>query len=242
MNQDNFCKAACAALLTVLVATGSPLLRADTPSKEARALISEVEDLYSKCRGGAGNDPYTHLACYEMEDPADKLQKLDWCYGPQKEVGYKKKWIRCSSDPSPTVAPRSASAKLDINWNKFSSTTYFMRPEALDRPLLIASIFKGNIFLNLLELDSALCRGKANGQPEEAPPYEINDTYVKIQSVCSGGNRVFGPSTDAGRKLLLNSVNSTNTKIEVDGYPPLIFYKTDFESVRRELLKTESAL
>lgn len=227
--------------MAILLLSGSISAHADKPTGEAQKLIIEVDNLHSKCRG-RGDDPYTYAACYDMNKPTAKLEQLGWCYGPIGDPGYKQRWIRCSSDPKRLVHNSAPPVIQASNWKRFSSDTYTLAPEVLTSPFLIATMSKGKIFLNLMEPNSDHCSHRSNSGPDSSSPYLINDTYVKFQSFCVDGNRIFYPSTEAGKSLLLNSIESGSTKIEVERLPPLIFFKTDFESVKRELRKTESAL
>lgn len=225
----------------LLMLSGVMPAHADQPNEEVRKLIDQVQDLKSKCRG-SGDDPYTYVACFDMQKPTAKLEHLGWCYGPIGDPGYKQRWIPCTSDPK-RLAHNSAPPVIQAsNWKRFSSDTYTLAPEVLTSPFLIATMSKGKIFLNLMEPNSDHCSHRSNSGPDSSSPYLINDTYVKFQSFCVDGNRIFYPSTEAGKSLLLNSIESGSTKIEVERLPPLIFFKTDFESVKRELRKTESAL
>lgn len=241
MNLGTSWKTALSAPLALLLISASAHVRAEQPNEEARNLISEVEKLNSKCRG-RGDDPYTFAACYDLEKPASRLEKLDWCFGPTSEPSYKRRWIRCSTDPQHNEIASIPKAQMRSNWKRFSSTTYTLMPEALASPFLSANISEGKIFLNLIEPNSQYCQPGQNNGPDNSSRYLINDTYVKFQSFCINGTRVFGPLTEAGKKLLRDSVESGSTKIEVDRLPPMVFMRTDFESVRRELMKTESAL
>lgn len=227
--------------LATFISSGAAQAHADAATQEAIKLMAEVDRLHSKCRG-SGDDPYTFEACYDMEKPSTRLKQLDWCYGPIGEVGYKQKWIRCSSDPKQRNLNKEHSDAPYSNWKKFSSNIYTINPEALNSPSLVATIFEGEIFLNLIETKSSHCGPGTNGKTEESSPYLVNNTYVRFYSSCVDGTRVFGPITEAGKKLLRDSIETGSTKIEVERLPPLIFFKTDFESVKRELRKTQSAL
>lgn len=227
--------------LAILILSGPISAHAEKPTEEAQKLINKVDDLYSKCRG-RGDDPYTYVACFDMQKPTAILEKLGWCYGPIGDPGYKQRWIPCSSDPKRLAHKLDSTINQPSNWKKFSSDTYTLSPEVMESPFIIATMSKGKIFLNLMEPNSDHCPHRSNSGPDSSAPYLINDTYVKFQSFCVDGNRVFYPSTEAGKSLLLNSIESGSTKIEVERLPPLIFFKTDFESVKRELRKTESAL
>lgn len=205
-------------------------------------LIKKAEVENTKCRGGPGDDPNTPVACYEREKTMSKIQKLGWCWGPRESYGYQKKWILCSSDRNPSVADSVKTSRLDPSWRPFGSSMFFMSPAASNTPALTASIREGQIHINLMDPNSALCKsGESNG-PNEAGPYKVNDTYLKFQSFCMNGTRIFGPSSAQGKDFMLKAVEAGSMKVELDTPPPLIFYGTDFDSVRRELMKTESAL
>lgn len=60
--------------------------------------------------------------------------------------------------------------------------------------------------------------------------------------MCLNGTRLTGPLTSGGKAFMLEALDSDGIKAELESGPPVIFYKTDFESVKRELRKTESAL
>lgn len=210
----------------------------DRPDK----LISKAEAENTKCRGGPGNDPYTPVSCYDRQRTMSQIQKLGWCWGPRDAYGYQKKWIICSSDRSASVDDSVKSSRLDPSWLPFGSTMFFMSPAASNTPALTASIREGQIHINLIDPNSALCKSGESSGPNEAGPYKINDTYLKFQSFCMNGTRVFGPSSAQGKDFMLKAVEAGSMKVELDTPPPLIFYGTDFDSVRRELMKTESAL
>lgn len=119
---------------------------------------------------------------------------------------------------------------------------FFLRPAASNTPAMTASLKEGKVYVNFVDPRSALCGTTETSGPNDAGPYKVNDKYLKFQSLCLNGTRVFGPSSTKGKEFLLNAVESGSIKVELDSAPPLIFMRTDFESVKRELMKTESAL
>ncbi len=72
--------------------------RAPAPPAAQRPdkLIDEFDKLNSRCRGGSGDDPKTHLACDERDPVEQKIKKAGWCWGPDNAAGYEKSWIACT--------------------------------------------------------------------------------------------------------------------------------------------------
>ena len=205
-------------------------------------LIHQAESQNSKCRGGPGDDPYTAVACYERDRVMREIKKHGWCWGPESAYGYQRKWIACSSDKSGDIEKYSRNSKLDPSWRKFSSTTYIMNPDNYSTPALAASLRDGKIHINFIDPKSDLCAHGGSSELSESGPYKINDTYVKFQSMCLNGIKLLGPLTPQGKAFMLNALETGGIKAELGSQAPLIFHKTDFESVKRELKKTESAL
>lgn len=224
---------------SALIFSAPATFASDLEPNRPAELIRKAEAENTKCRGGAGNDPHTSVACYERERTIAELKKIGWCWGPRDVSGYQKKWISCSNDKS---ADAVKSARLDPSWHPFGPTAFFMNAAASNSPTLMASIKDGRISINLMDPDSALCTPKESSGPNDAGPYKVNDTHLKFQSFCMNGIRVFGPSTEQGKEFMLKAVEAGSIKVELSSIPPLIFYGTDFDSVRRELMKTESAL
>ena len=230
------------ALSYILICFTSLSFASDINPERPDELIRKAESENTKCRGGPGDDPYTPVACYERERTMSKINKLGWCWGPRDAYGYQKKWIICSSDKSHSATGPIKTSRLDPSWHPFGSTAFFMNPAASSTPALTASIREGRIHINLMDPNSALCKLGESSGPNEAGPYKVNDTYLKFQSFCLNGTQVFGPSSAQGKDFMLKAVEAGDMKVELGSAPPLIFYGTDFDSVRRELLKTESAL
>ncbi|MBH3452636.1 hypothetical protein I5S84_27900 [Pseudomonas putida] len=214
----------------------------ETTTNKPIELINQAESQNSKCRGGPGDDPYTAVACYERGRIMREIRKHGWCWGPESAYGYQKKWITCSSDKSEGLSIYPRDSKLDPSWRKFSSTIYIMNPENYDTPALSASLRDGKIHINFMDPKSPLCAKGESSRLSESGPYKINDIYVKFQSMCLNGIRLLGPSTAQGKAFMLKALETDGIKAELDSQPPIIFFKTDFESVKRELRKTESAL
>ncbi|MCE0989313.1 hypothetical protein [Pseudomonas alloputida] len=205
-------------------------------------LIQQAELQNSKCRGGPGDDLDTAVACYERDKIMMEVRRRGWCWGPRSAYGYQKHWIACSSDEPGDIDKYPSAPNLDPSWRKFSSTTYIMNPVNYSTPALSASLRDGKIHINFIDPKSDLCAQGESSNLSESGPYKINDVYVKFQSMCLNGTRLLGPSTPQGKAFMLNALETGGIKAELDSKPPLIFYKTDFESVKRELRKTESAL
>lgn len=231
------------ATLTAITAAYSTTSVADVSEPIIKQMIARADELNSKCRGGSGDDPVTHVACYDRDKLHSELQKAGWCRGKPEQYGYEKKWERCSTQLNPKEhAAQPRSQTVNPSWVRMNPTTYLARFQALERPYLIATIQSGKVSVNLLDTSDEFCKTYKNTSLQSDGPFKVNDTLVKFQMACFGENKVFGPSTEEGKSFLTQSLLSGDTKIEVDGFPPLIFNKTDFESVRKELLKTESAL
>lgn len=232
-------------LALVIAASGFSFCSfAETSEATVKKLISNADVLNSRCRGGSGDDPNTHVACYDRDKAYSELVKIGWCWGKPGQYGYEKKWNKCEPAPNTAIGtPRKRpDGTIDPNWHRLTSTAYFIKPEAQESPVLLASIREGKISINLMDTSERICKRNETSGPNPSDPYKINGKYIQFYYFCLNGNRVFGPSTTEGKKYLLDSISNGSTKIELESGPALIFYETDFDSVREELLKTESAL
>lgn len=205
-------------------------------------LIRLAETENSNCRGGSGDDPSTAVSCFERDRLLRKIKESGWCWGPASVPGYQKKWITCKSDDAGGRSVDTGMMNLDPSWRRFTSTTYVMSPANFPSPFLSATLREGVIHINFIDAKSKLCEKGENSALSETGPYKINDTYVRFQSMCLNGTRLTGPLTSGGKAFMLEALDSDGIKAELESGPPVIFYKTDFESVKRELRKTESAL
>lgn len=205
-------------------------------------LISMAESANSNCRGGSGEDPRTAVSCFERDRIFRKIKESGWCWGPTSAPGYQKEWIECKSDESGIGASNIRVSGVDPSWRMFTSKTYVMDPVNFSSPVISASLRDGVIHINFIDTKSKLCEAGENSALAETGPYKINDTYVRFQSMCLNGTRLTGPLTSNGKAFILEALESDGIKAELGSGPPVIYYKTDFESVKRELRKTESAL
>lgn len=62
------------------------------------ALLQSWHTLNTKCRGGSGDKPETHLACDQREKVSAQLERLGRCYGKKGQAGYQMEWHRCGRD------------------------------------------------------------------------------------------------------------------------------------------------
>lgn len=63
--------------------------------RDASALVTLWHDRNSRCRGGSGDNPQTHIACAERTELDERLAQVGQCYGRNGEAGYQMRWHRC---------------------------------------------------------------------------------------------------------------------------------------------------
>ncbi len=68
--------------------------KAATPA--VKAMLDEYSEINSKCRGGAGDDSNTQLACNKRDTLHEKLNSSGWCFGEEGQAGFEMVWHQCN--------------------------------------------------------------------------------------------------------------------------------------------------
>lgn len=74
-------------------------------------MITAVEDLNGRCRGGSGDDPATMVACDQRDQMMDALKVEGMCWGnpnDPNEIGADKTWRPCPSTVAASHPPEVA--------------------------------------------------------------------------------------------------------------------------------------
>ncbi|MBU1360910.1 MAG: hypothetical protein KJ901_19400 [Gammaproteobacteria bacterium] len=107
--------ARCLSLTALLAATiaGMSFTWAATPPRTVQTLISQVDVLNERCRGGSGDDPATMMACDQRDALGARVALAGWCWGNDRQYGFEKKWQPCGGKQttSPDTAITGVSAK-----------------------------------------------------------------------------------------------------------------------------------
>ncbi|MEF9671926.1 hypothetical protein QNM99_03745 [Pseudomonas sp. PCH446] len=70
----------------------------------------------------------------------------------------------------------------------------------------------------------------------------MNGTNVKFLQACISGSSILSPATQKGKEFFASAVTSGPTTVELDQGVVLHFTSEDFESAKRAMLDTKSAL
>jgi hypothetical protein len=63
-----------------------------------QSLLELWEKQNAKCRGGSGDEPETLRMCDARDETSRRLDKLDYCYGKNGQIGAEMEWHRCGPD------------------------------------------------------------------------------------------------------------------------------------------------
>ena len=88
-----------------------------SPPSEVYALIKTIDELYSKCRDGSGDDSETEKACNETRAVHNKIEESGWCQGPFNIPWHQQRWIPCSEDKQRPPANVTAMMRRSIDLN-----------------------------------------------------------------------------------------------------------------------------
>lgn len=81
----------------LIMALGLPVAHAAPTSAELIATLLQDYGLYDEnCRGGAGSENETWMACGSRDYASVLLNKLGWCHGKVSELAYQMNWHECT--------------------------------------------------------------------------------------------------------------------------------------------------
>lgn len=138
-----------------------------------------------------------------------------------------------------SVASFAASAD---NWQEYTTGFYILPSAESPKISAAASIKKGNIAISLIDLTGMYCRKGSDYGPESAGALRVNGNMVKFTVACIGGMRVLRPETEKGKKYFESEITSKPTAVFVNSMQELSFNSEDFESIKKSLIDSESAL
>lgn len=128
-------------------------------------LMAEWTKLNASCRGGSGDDAYTHQACAEREMVDRQLAAQGWCYGEGKTLQHEMGWRQCSQ--STTAAPLQPREKTT------SDIVEFSRDRALRRERL-----------ELIASDTRSCMHRMARTQLTIGNRDRSDLIIKMVGIC----------------------------------------------------------
>lgn len=128
-------------------------------------------------------------------------------------------------------------------WRQFTPTMYVLDPVEDKQVVAMASLFDAEqIIMNLVDYSGSRCKEGQNTAVSPAGPYKVNGTNVKFVQGCLGGKRVLSPETDKGKAFLASAIINGPATVEIEGGMVLHFVTEDFESAKKAMIDTNSAL
>lgn len=127
-------------------------------------------------------------------------------------------------------------------WAQYNPRAYMLVP-AEDEKMMVLATLKGDaIAINLLDASGSVCEESETSDLTPAGPYRVNGTNVKFIQACLNGSRVLAPESSKGKAFFSNAITSGPATIELDRGVVLHFESEDFESIKKSMLETRSAL
>ena len=84
-------------LAVLVMALGLPAAHAGPTNAELITSLFLDYALYDEnCRGGAGNENETWMACGSRDYASAMLNKFGWCHGKEGELAYQMNWHECT--------------------------------------------------------------------------------------------------------------------------------------------------
>ncbi|MCP2225887.1 hypothetical protein HP062_09745 [Pseudomonas sp. B14-6] len=128
-------------------------------------------------------------------------------------------------------------------WRQFTSTMYVLDPAENQQVVAMASLFEGEqIVMNLVDMTGSFCREGQNSAVMPAGPYKVNGTNVKFVQACINGKRILSPETVKGKAFLAKAITAGPATVELEGSILLHFSSEDFQSAKKAMVDTNSAL
>lgn len=127
-------------------------------------------------------------------------------------------------------------------WKQFIPTAYVL-PPAEDQKIFAMANLNGNVIVvNLVDFSGSICKENSTSEITGTGPYKVNGTNVKFIQACINGNRIVSPETQKGKAFFANAITSGPASVEIDRGVVLHFTTEDFESAKKSMLDTRSAL
>lgn len=127
-------------------------------------------------------------------------------------------------------------------WKPLTPTAYTLSPSEDSKIVALATLNGESIIVNLLDFSGAFCGEAQSSELIKAGPYKVNGTNVKFVQACINGNRVLSPETQKGKDLFAAAVTTNPVTVELDLGLVLHFTSEDFETTKKQMFETKSAL
>lgn len=137
------------------------------------------------------------------------------------------------------VSALSLSAQAN-EWAQFTPKAYTLAPVEGKKVIALATLNGDEIVVNLLD-SRELC-GDTSSELSPVGPYKVNGTNVKFVKACVGGSLIISPETQNGKRFFANAITSGPATVELDGGKAFHFKTENYESVKKAMLDTKSAL
>ncbi|MFP3922366.1 hypothetical protein [Pseudomonas sp. W5-36] len=140
------------------------------------------------------------------------------------------------------LATAISSGAHAAEWKKFVPTAYVLSP-AEDAHIVAMANLNGDAFVvNLVDLSGSFCKESQNSDVSPAGPYKVNGQNLKFIQACISGNRILSPETPKGKQFLASAITSAPATVELDLGVVLHFASEDFDSAKKAMLDTKSAM
>lgn len=127
-------------------------------------------------------------------------------------------------------------------WRKYIPTAYVLAP-AEDKQILAMANLNGDAFaVNLVDLSGSFCGKSQNTELSPAGPYKVNGTNLKFVQVCINGSRILSPETVKGKQFFASALTTAPATVELDLGVVLHFTSENFDSAKKAMLETKSAM
>ncbi|WP_054071084.1 hypothetical protein [Pseudomonas amygdali] len=127
-------------------------------------------------------------------------------------------------------------------WKKFVPTAYLLSPAEDSKIVAMANLNGDTINVSLIDFSGSFCTGTQNANLSEAGPYKVNGTYLKFVQACINGNRVLSPETPKGKEFFAKALTTAPATTELDLGVILHFTSQNFESAKKAMMDTRSAM
>jgi hypothetical protein len=127
-------------------------------------------------------------------------------------------------------------------WKQFTPTAYLLAPSEDQEIFAMASLNGDTIVVNLVDYSGSLCGESTSSKLSPTGPYKVNGTNIKFIQACINGNRIISPETQKGKAFFANAITGGPASVEFDRGVVLHFTSENFESAKKSMLDTRSAL
>lgn len=136
-------------------------------------------------------------------------------------------------------------ASLNANaaeWKQFTPIAYVLPPAEDQKIFAMANLNGDSIVVNFVDFSGSTCKDDSSSAMSAAGPYKVNGTNVKFIQACINGNRILSPETQKGKAFFANAITTGPATVEMDRGVVLHFTTENFESAKKSMLDTRSAL